>query len=62
MPSEQAFVKQAELARKALKSFYAVLALDAPVLIRAALVELVDSTVRLIFIFFFLPSKPNLLL
>lgn len=46
MPSENSFKKQAEVAREALKNFNMVRALNAPSLVKAALTDLVESTVR----------------
>ena len=51
-PSEDAFKKQAELARQALKNFNAIRSLDAPGPIRTALYELVPATVSSLFFTF----------
>jgi len=45
MPSESSFKKQAEIAQDALKNFTAVQFLKSPVVIKAALNELIDATV-----------------
>lgn len=45
MPSESSFKKQAEIAQDALKNFTAVQSFKSPVVIKAALDELVTSTV-----------------
>jgi hypothetical protein len=50
MPTETAFLKQAELAQTALRVFNAVCALDTPSVTRPALSELITATVRLSFI------------
>jgi hypothetical protein len=47
MPSENSFKKQAEVARDALKNFNTVRTLNAPSLVKAALTDLVETTVRL---------------
>jgi hypothetical protein len=45
-PTEAAFLKQAEVAREALKNFLAIKALNHPAIIKPALYEVITSTVR----------------
>lgn len=47
MPTDNSFKKQTQSVRKALANFNTVLAMDAPGLIRPALLELVDVTAAL---------------
>jgi hypothetical protein len=54
MPSEASFKKQAELAREALTNFNTIRQLKAPGLIKTALLELVETTVRLLLLSFIL--------
>ena len=48
-PSSFSFEKQAELAREALQNFNTILVLNAPATIKAALTELVHTTVRIFY-------------
>ena len=45
MPSESSFKRQADLAREALKSFSAVKSIKSPIIVNAALKDLLDNTV-----------------
>jgi hypothetical protein len=45
-PSEAAFLRQAELAQEALKNFLAIRALNTPSIIKPALHEVLNTTVR----------------
>lgn len=54
MPTETAFLKQAGLAREALKTFLAVHKLGAPNVIRPALVDVVNFTVGFSYVCVFL--------
>lgn len=47
MPSESSFKKQIELIRESLKNFSAVRNLKAPVLVKAAINDLIDATIAL---------------
>jgi hypothetical protein len=51
MPSEKAFLRQAELAREALDTFLAVRDKPSPNIVKLALADLIDTTVRIFLLY-----------